>query len=279
MGIVSVKETYIRTAETNEKFQRTYTRTFTVITDDPWTGPAVVREAVPIAIADTYDTGTEYDTGAYCLTKNATCTADDGKQWTVTANYGPPPENTAGDPLSKPWEIDWSFAPYERPADQDSNGAPIVNTVGDPFSTATMRDDSRPVLTIVRNEATFSPALAYLYRDTVNSDDFFGASPGQVKVSNISGKRDFDPIYGFFWAVTYAFTFDAAGYSKFILNQGFRELDTNTGKLKNVTVQGVPVSEPVLLSKKGQAMPPNSPPFYCQFDLYFQAAFQPFGLE
>ena len=140
-----------------------------------------------------------------------------------------------------------------------------------------MRDDSRPVLTIVRNEASFNAGLAWLYRDCVNSDAFFDAGPGMVKVSNISATRKWNPLFGWYWPVSYEFTFDANGYAKYLLNQGFRELDSDTGKLKLVTVNGVPVSEPVLLSKKGQVMPPNSPPYGLKFDIYYEASFGVFN--
>lgn len=280
MSVVSVTELYTRSAETNEKFQRSYTRTFQVITSNPRTGPAVVREAVDIAVGDAYVTDTEYDDYAYCLNKSASCTSEDGKQWTVTLSYGPAPDpntNDSENPLEQPYEISWSFAQFERPAEQTINGEPIVNVVGDPFSTAIMRDDSRPVLSITRNEAFFPAGLAYLLRDCVNSDTFMGAGQGQAKVSNISSVRQYSPTFGFYWKTSYEFTFDAGGYDKQILNQGLREKDQSTGQIKNILSQGVPITEPVLLDQMGRELPAGAPPHFRRFKVYFEVPFSTFN--
>lgn len=277
MSVVSVKELYTRTSEINEKGQRSYTRTFQVITDDQWTGPAVVREAVGIAVGDTYLTSTEYDDYAYCLSKSASCTAEDGKQWTVTVAYGPPPETDSQNPLNDPPEITWSFSQFQRPAEQTRNGEAIVNVCGDPFANEISRDDSRPILSITRNEAFFSAALAYLYRDCVNSDSFMGASAGQAKVSNISSTRQFNPNFGFYWKTSYEFSFDAAGYEKQILNIGLRERDQNTGQIKHILKQGVPITEPVLLDQQGRELPSGNPPHFLKFPIYFEVPFAAFN--
>lgn len=281
MAVVDIKETYTRTAETNERFQRSYTRTFRVLTDDPHTGPAIVREAVGIAVGDTYSTGTEYDDFAYCLNKSASCTSEDGKQWVVTVSYGPPPDssdpNNVENPLLQPYEISWGFAQFERPVEYTIYGEPICNTLNDPFSTAIMRDDSRPVLSITRNEAFFPAGLAYLLRDCVNSDSFMGAGRGQAKVSNISSQRQFNTNFGFYWKTSYEFTFDAGGYDKFILNAGLREFDPQTRQIKNILSQGVPITEPALLDQFGRQLQPGTPPYIRRFKVYFEVPFSIFN--
>ncbi len=44
-------------------------------------------------------------------------------------------------------------------------------------------DDSRPILTIQRNEATISTGLWMSYKDAVNSDSWFGIAAGKAKLS------------------------------------------------------------------------------------------------
>lgn len=276
---MDVRETYTRTAETNEKFQRSYTRTFRVVTDDPHIGPAVVRESVGIAIGETYSTGSEYDDGAYCLNKSASCTSEDGKQWVVTVSYGPPPdpENPNNEsPTLQPPEMSWSFDPRQRPIEVDIEGRTICNTVGDPFATAVLRDDSRPVLSVVRNEAFFNAPMAWMLRDTVNSDAFLGAPAGTVKVSNISSQRQFSSEFGFYWKTSYEFTYDADGFDTKLVNAGLRALD-DEGNLKNILVQGTPISEPVLLSEQGEQLDPNAPPHILKFKVYNETSFGVFN--
>jgi len=277
---MEVTELYTRTSELNEKGQRTYTRTFLVVTDDPDIGAGVVREAVGIARGQTYETSTEYDNFAFCKSISASCKDDDGKGWTVTVSYGPPEagqENPTENPLAAPASVAWSFAQFERPVDKTVDGEAIVNSAGDPFANEIMRDDSRPVFSYSRNEASFNASLAYSYRDTVNSDSFMGAGPGQVKVSNISGARQYDANYGYYWQVTYEFQFSADGFEKKIVSAGLREKNDD-GKLENILVQGKEINDPALLDKKGKKVPPGGPPHIHEFKVYNETSFSAFNI-
>lgn len=278
---ITVTPTWNRSSDLNEKGERTYTLTYYVETDDPEIGAGVVREAVGWVRGEPYQTSTEFDNGAFCVGINASCKDDDGLGWTVTVNFGPPPQgqdSPTENPLNQPSQVAWSFAQFERPVDKTVDGEAIVNTAGDPFANEILRDDSRPVLAFTRNEASFNASLAYSYRDTVNSDPFMGAAPGQVKVSNISGARQFDPNFGFYWTVSYEFMFSADGFEKKIVSAGLREKN-DQGKPANILVQGQPINDPALLDKKGKQLKPGAPPHIQEFKIYNETSFSAFNLE
>lgn len=178
-------------------------------------------------------------------------------------------------PLNKPYEVNWSFAQFEREIEQDINGKAIANSAGDPFLLRLTRDDSRPILQVSRNEPSFNAQLAYWYRDVVNTDSFFGADAGQVNVSNISASRQFNTNIGFYWKVSYEFAFNAEGWKKKVLSQGLME--KKNGKLQNVLVNGTPITEPVLLAQDGSKLQENGTPYILEYEVYNKAPFSAFG--
>ena len=152
-----------------------------------------------------------------------------------------------------------------------------MNSAGDWFDPPLVRDDSRPVLTIVRNEADFDPEIADSYRDTVNDDYFFGAAAGRVKCVSITGKQLFSADVlpgGFYWVVTYTFQFNRDGWASPLLDQGFRRLVS--GSRRAILVDGQPASAPVLLDGSGGVLTPGDPPVYQTYHLYLEADYSVF---
>jgi hypothetical protein len=274
MSLKSCTEIYDRQSSINEKGETTYQRLFQVVTTNPKDGAYLARIAPGVAVGDQYATTTEFDTNAFCLGIQTRCTAEDGKTWETTVDYGPAPD-AGQNPLNEPPEVSWSFAQFEREIDRDINGRAIANSAGDPFLNQLVRDDSRPILSVTRNEAFFNAQLAYWYRDVVNSDPFFGANPGQVKVSNISASRQFSDQIGFYWKVSYEFAFNAEGWRKKVLSMGLRE--KKNGKLQNILVNGTPITEPMLLGQNGEQLAQNGTPYALEFDVYNKAPFSVFG--
>lgn len=235
--------------------RRSYSRQFLVTTDSPKVGAYAVILALGIAIGQRYELGApgdpwhESDSLSWCNGISVQQSAECGQSWTATVEYGwfEIDEN----PLDADEEVEWDLNAYERTVDQDTAGDAILNTAGDPFDPPVMRDDSRPVLTIVKNEADFDPSLTYEYRDTVNLYTFFGAPPRTVKLKSRKGRKIKDSRVsgGSYWQVTYVFEFDAATFDKVILNAGLRQLVS--GEQKQIFVDGVPASAPQLLDSAG----------------------------
>lgn len=271
MAVISVRELKERQGSIDQAGKTSYSRVFRVETNDPDDGAKTARIAVGISVGDLYATPNESDSNAYCTSVSANCVSDDGLSWEVTVEYGPLPDN----PLTEPVQYAWSFQQFEKPTDFDVFGNAIVNSAGDPFAEAVTKDDSRPVLTITRNEpAPFAADLAYLYRDAINATPYLGAGPGQVKVSNISATSQHDDFWGEYVQVQYEFHFSAEGWDKRILDAGFRE--KIEGELKNILVQGVPASEPVLLDGNGRKLPSDKPPVVRKYQVYPKAPFSIF---
>jgi hypothetical protein len=276
MSIVSIKEMPSRSFQLNSSWERTYKRTFQVITNNRYDTAVDVFEEVAITIADVHP----LDAFAYCLTVDINCVTEDGIGWTAQYDYGPPPDPgnpDNQDPTQQPPEFSWTGIQFERPVDFDRDGKAIVNKAGDVFQTPVMRDDSRPMLQVVRNQLTFNPSLAWRLRDVVNSSEFLGAPAGKVKSSYPTASRRWSNEYGFYWVVTYQFTFDSDGFSKKLLNQGLREKAED--ELKNIVVQGVPITEPVLLTEDGEQAEPDAPPVVLEFEVYNETDFSVFNLE
>jgi hypothetical protein len=266
-------------------FTRTFGRIFQATTDDPHIGSFAVRAAFSAAtgvqIGSIYSIGVdgvdawfEEDTGAYCVNIDAQCTSGDGLTWQIVVEYGPweeVPEN----PLDADEEIEWGFAQFERVVDFDRDGDAIVNSAGDPFDPSVTADDSRPVLSITRNEATFSAGLADDYRDTVNDATFFGAAAGTVKCTAITGKRLFDASIGYYWQIHYEFHFNRDGWSKTLLDRGYIQIVG--GVRQQILVSGAQPPEPMLLNGAGGLMAVGGTPTGLTFDIYPEADYTVFA--
>lgn len=227
-------------------------------------------------IGDTYSFGSESDAGAYCVDIQANEEADDGKQWLVTVQFGKS-NDIEENPLSLPWEYSLDGQAIEQPFDVDVEGRPIVNTVGDPFSSQTVRQVNQPILTITRNEAAFNNAY-HLFSNTINSEVFFGGDVGTVLCQPIKQHREKHATYGYYWPTTYTFVYQPDGWDTKLINQGFRARGER-GVLQNIIVQGVPITEPALLTAGGQILPRGVPPVVLTFRPYRMMPFSVLGLE
>lgn len=289
MAVLEVVELYNRSASKNEKWQRTYSRKFQALTDDPTDGPVTVVDAFvsvySIDIGTKYNAGgTELDEGAYCNSIATDCNSQDGLQWEITVQYGPFDPTKDGEATSNPTEkvpeVSWDSVQFERVVDEDINGEAIVNTAFDGFDPPIIIDDSRPVLKIQRNEAleTFSPAVAYAYRDHVNEFEWYGGDPKTWKIAGITAKREFHAEIGFYWNVSYEFHYNPATWTKRILNQGMRELHSGSPRaIKDA--DGTPISVPALLADDGTKLSAGGDPVWIEFEVYEATDFGVFNLE
>ena len=278
MAVVSCTERITeRTGSENAKGEAQYVRVFEVLTDDNADGPLTARayvKANKVAAKATYSTSSESDTGVYASDYSETCVAEDGLTWHVQVSYSPIPDN----PTTQDPEVSWSFAQYQRPIDVTPDGDAIVNSAGDPPSDQQVADDSRPLLTIVNNQSSYSAGWSWLYKDSVNADTFMGLDKNTVKIQDISAKRLKDDYWGYYWQVTFSMSVNPDSFSLVLLDQGFREKDAN-GVLQQIKVKNVPVTEPHLLDGKGKALGKNKPEVFRSFDIYPKLPFSTFGLE
>jgi len=299
VGIVSIHDVKgNRSVSWSGQGGRSYSQQLRVITDDPTMGPRAVAKALSFRVGAQYahpltSTATEWDYGNYLQGFDIKEESDDGKQWLCTLTYGPFNWTEQGgatteaaaegqtDPFKVPIKVSFGTAKYEREITADMRGKPIVNSVGDPFDPAMKRDDSRGVLTLVRNEPTFNSQYVQTFKDTCNKDVFLTIyKANTVKCSDVTAERDYQADWGYFWVVTYVFeiresitlddgTVVADGWNELVLNKGLREYDPDggPGSLRQVLIKGCPVTSPVPIGVNGDYKPGNDP-YYRAFQIY-----------
>jgi hypothetical protein len=282
----TVKEKFDnRTGNANAQWRRGYQRVFYVDFDSPFYGPKTVIAALPVAIGQKYAltdiTGSiiEKDDGAFVQSIDVRVSSEDGCQWEATVTYGPYDANQQPqNPIDWPLQITHSFAKFESIANEDIDGNAILNSADDYFDPPVTRDDSRPVMRIARNEATFDPATAYQFKDAVNKATFFGADPGTVKCADISADLIFNPDIGWYYSVSYEFEYNPDGWEKQILDQGLKYLDS-TGSKVPVTEKGIPATSPVLLDGNGAQLAAGADPVFLKFKVYPEEDFDSLNLD
>ena len=224
----------------------------------------------------------EQDTGSFLQSIKVEEDSEDGMQWKISLDYSPfdvahelgvtNAADGAFSPLEMPPQVKWSEAKYERYKVEDAASPtpnPFTNTVNDPIEDPPKTEETRPVLTFVRNEITYSDQYASQFKDAVNSDTFLGYPPNTVKCRSITAERVYASDWGYYWPVTYDFEFrddpDGNGYTELILNAGFRQLVSGTPQ--TIVINGAPISSPVPLTQAG-LYTPGSTPYYLEFTMF-----------
>lgn len=272
----------------NSDFERQYTRTLH-LDCGPGDGPVLILGALASAgftVGSAYTWGSESDTGVILndIALRPHSQAEDGLTWEAVLSYGKPPSREArasSDPFEWLPEVEVTFREYERPVERDTAGDLIVNSAGDPFNPTLVRDDSRMILRITRNEATEPYAVMRAIKNTVNELTWLGLPPRTAKAlaprctiewhQNVSGFR--------YWKVAYEFeindevyyaddgtTVIGQGWDQVVLDAGFRQLIS--GERSVITIDGQPPNEPVPLNGAGLLLPVDDPPQYLVFKVY-----------
>lgn len=261
-------------------------------------GPAIVKAASALPnLGDIYVIGNESDAGAYLTQRRVGRLAGESNVywWLVTDNYANKDrekclEQAQEDPLKLPPKIRLSFAQFQREMVRDLTGKPIANSAGEFFEPFPTVDDSRPVITVTRNEARDPTRNAIAYQDAVATDRVFGADAGVAKMQSITCEvvytKDCDP----FFSVTYQLQFRREGWRLVLLDQGHsvlvtEELTNEQGEKKNVVKLKVvrdaedrPLNHPVLLDGSGQLLPPGEEPIPLEFQVLKELPFGPLSL-
>jgi hypothetical protein len=263
MSNVWVRETVEeRNSGYDASYRRTYTRVFKVLMSSKEDGPVNVRASTGVPrLFDGYLTSAEFDTGAFVSDIKCDKDKDSPYLWKVTVTYSSGDFGGGGavdplrqneNPILRPADVRWGFTKYQRAAEKDVLGRAIINSAGLPFDPPYMIDDNRPVLTINRNELSFSPMQAWDYKDAVNIDAFMNSPPQTCKCTDITGDLQWERGLAF-WRVTYSFEFRPIdGWIFRPMDRGKAYRDRTSGKLKAICINGVPTSEPMPLNGKGE---------------------------
>jgi len=260
-----VKELPNRSYSINSKRERSFTRVWRVSFDTNDHDEFLAIDEVGVAINQPYKS---------CFVNNITSDqeAEDGYDYKVTASYGP---YEIVNPLDESPKVEWSFEKRTEIIERDVFGNAILNSAKDPYSDPIEVDRARPLLSITRNEPDFDFALAYEYVCAINSTPFYGAPPGCCMLSDVSSSYTEDTTIeaGGYWTTSYKFAFSLNGFDKVILDRGFRKIVD--GRKQNILIQGVPVTEPVLLNGAGEPLPEgtDASPIYGTYFVYVRLPF------
>lgn len=285
MAVVSYEDITPPGMSVQQDWVRGFKRTLRVLTDNATDGPITVRAYLAdhdINIGKTYGYESESDIGAVVNSLELN-PDDDGLGWTVTVNYGAWPRfgEVSEDPLDQPPEIDVSFREFESPVERDVDGNAILNSAADPYNPTLSRDDSRLVVTVVRNEPAQNLPRAAAIRNTVNQYAFMGFEPRMVKAAAPKATLMWHPnVYGnFYWKLTYTFEVNdqvikdvddnvvAQGWDAYVLDAGFNELDVDGNRVP-ITLSGEQPSEPVPLDGNGAKLASDADPVFLAYKVY-----------
>jgi len=226
MGLVWVREQWNkRMGSGNERSVREYVRSWLVLRDSPLDDSFQVLASSGLPVLFTPYIGSDgvADTLGALLKKLEAHQPDRDQPflWEVTANYGNVLDPVLGDPnpLDRPTEISLDYDRFQVPLTIDLFGAPVLNSVNEAFDPPVEKDDSRPTLTMTRNELAAPDAIAAAYKDVCNSDAWFGQPSYMWKCGGIKYQRAYenDVLY---WKVTYIFHLNPKSWDSRVLDRG-----------------------------------------------------------
>lgn len=228
-----------RTNGEDDRGENWYQRVYLVVTDNTSDGAAIVKSATGLPQrGDAYETATEADARAIVVRREPRQLKKTPFYWEVTIRYEyRTAEEREKDPLTR--QVQMSFVPEEEevpitgvllsgveitPDSTRIYEKPLRNSLDQPFPTQPLTRRSNGILTIVRNEASFSPAWAMGWSDVANEDDWSGAVPRQLQIKTPTcpgGQTEtVDDEEVLYYPVTYQITFREEGHDLRELDEG-----------------------------------------------------------
>jgi hypothetical protein len=141
-----------------------------------------------------------------------------------------------------------------------------------------MKDESRPIFRLTRNESSFNPIIAQAFQNKVNGSPWFLLGPRMWKVTISGGDRQKHQALGYFWTVAYEFHAKFETWTAKPLNVGMMQKVTG-GKIRIKDKYGVDVSQPQPLNSNGTAKTLGSTADALEFDVYEEADFSGLGFD
>lgn len=276
MAVVSVKETWKnRASNVTEQTaitivdqtggHREYTRSFLVRTNANTDGAKLVQNAQPFGLPALFDTyvGASGETDVYAIARKLDVKPDPStpRLWEVDVFY-----STADNPLLEPPQVEWELQQFQRPLERNTLGQSILSSAQGRPDPPLSKDDSRLVLRYTVNRLTYDPVLALLYKDAVNSDNFWGAVPNTAKLASLRGSREYRNNV-LFWRTTYEIHFrpydqTENGWNYDVLDRDYNYLTRRTAasserkKNRACGFDARPTGDPILLNGNGSPLRP-----------------------
>jgi hypothetical protein len=275
VAIVEVKPLEARGSSINEKFERTYHRSYLVttnaVTDDEYairTGLAGYSDPHDGAILQLFK-GYPADPQARCRSVAVECaevglydTANPtllGNKWLATLEWGlisPLEAADTGDPVDATPEVSIDGVVFERIAIVDKDGNPLVNSAGDPFNPPITIDDQRHVIKIKRNEMAQPIDAILANANTINSLEWYTWPAFTVKCEPMLIQMLYNQFLdATYFRIEYTFIYNPMTWLRKIFDAGMRQLDAS-GNVQQIMIEGFPATEPAFLDGTGHYLPP-----------------------
>ena len=168
--------------------ERKYKRSFNVWSDTSrCTLPQVVSATGVPQIGDAHPN----DSLAVCIKVKPYSSASNRQYFRVDCEYDTSwiVNAITDNPLNQLPEVTWSGPSYERAVFRDNFGVLVKNSAGFPFDPPLVVDESRELVRVVRNEATYNEAYAKLWRKRLNKTTFAGYEPLSARINTIDATR------------------------------------------------------------------------------------------
>lgn len=270
-----------------------YTAHYLVTMDDPDDHCLTVTEAMPWRLFQVYDIGNDYDPRAVVLSAAASPVAGNNYRWNYTVEFGVPEreDQNNDNPLAEPPSVEMVFAQGEKLLERDVNGKFIRNTVGDRFDDIITREDSQPILRIVRNEPRSNALFGVDFRDCINRSAWMGAAKRTVKFQPPSLRWKYHQRIGTYVEKSYEFKFSDTTWRFILLNQGYYERiqDPDTGRGTGNAIAYTrrrikdnddnDMQQPIALTQSGLVLPDDESPVWLEFDGYREINFPNMGIN
>ena len=194
---------------------RRYTAKFLVyagLTDGPFT--AMLASGLP-AVGSAWAYGGDSDPWSFCLPEMSVQrwqprVGEVSHWWVITVFFANKPQKRCQDtqienPLEEPPKISGSFARYQKPADSDKDGKPILSSSHEPL-TGLEKEANRPQVIIELNDGSLDLATFAEMVNGLNDAALWGVAAKGIMLTDVSWDRK---LYGTcFFYYTKRFTFD-----------------------------------------------------------------------
>ncbi len=300
MGVDLVKEVYDgRNASKNRMYERTYTRSFDVITTSDEVGGKVVLGASGIPQIGNYyhngldesDPDYESDRGSFCNDMRADCISGPegaGIAWKVQCGYAPYDALQFGsDPTTWKVRVRFGGERIDKVIYFDNAGNPIRNSATDRFEDAITIDDQITTMTITKNilVSAFDLNTAVDFSNTINLGDWNGFAAKHCKMGIIeTGDEEYDSnAQVYYYKVTFPVQVGRKPWRKELLDQGYNQLDIAYGPGAKpqpiLDSKGQPLSSPSALDGFGQKLEIGASPVTLIFETFDEVDWDALGID
>lgn len=204
--------------------------------------------------------------------------------WRVTAEYSTPSgatESTSENPLDDIPQVAWTFDAYSAPIDKDMNGNAVRNSAGDRLDPMPEREFHVAKLSVLRNEPTYNPVVAYDLIDSINASTVtlagYSVAARWAKLDELSGvwKRRHGTAY---WEVSYVISISRDTWIRSIIDEGFYALDANGKSYRITDKNNVDKEVTTKLDGSGKILALGQPAQYLSFSVYKETDFSTLNL-